>query len=112
MKIKEILHKETRIYKILPLWARITLDHIHELQEKVEMLMAEYEKTKAKVSSNEAYVKKPKYHVPWGDFNTYSAAAKGHDSKQYPEPRMLKWTDIRKRIKSDLDSYSEYYLNI
>ena len=113
MKIKEIINEETRIWKILPLWARTVLDHVHEIQIKVDMLMVAYEATKVDVAANTAYVKLPKYHVPWGDYKTYSKAAAafpGEDNEDGTHTVVIAWTEIRKRIKDE--NYEEYYFNV
>ena len=112
MKIKEIIHDNTIAFTKLSPVDKVILDTIHQLQEQVEMLMAEYEKTKLDVAKNTTYTKKEKYHVPWGDFKTYSAAAANYKPAKDELIEALKWTDIRKRIKSDDEQYSDYYLNV
>ena len=101
MKIKEILHKDTRIYKILPLWARIVLDHIHELQGQVNMLMANYEATKASVEKNTVHRVLGKYVTPAGRFASYSRAAAGNGISVYM---------VRKNIKDE--NNDEYYIDV
>ena len=113
MKILDIFHEDNVIYKQLPHYFRTVLSHIHELQEKVDILMSNLETTQVTVKENKAYVDKPKYHVPWGDYKTYKAAAEAQPtgSKASPSsPSKLKWTEIRKRIKNP--NFQDYYLNV
>ena len=113
MKIKEIVHENTVQYQKLTPLEKLLLNHVHELQEKVEMLMGNLETTQVTVKENKAYVDKPKYHVPWGDYKTYKAAAEAQptgSAASASSPNKLKWTEIRRRIKNP--NFTDYYLNV
>ena len=113
MKIQDIVHKETVAYIKADPVVKLLLEHVHKLQEQVDILMGNLETTQVTVKENKAYVDKPKYHVPWGDYKTYKAAAEAQPTgskASSSSPSKLKWTEIRKRIKNP--NFQDYYLNV
>ena len=127
MKIKDIFHEDSKVWKQLPPYFRLILTHIHDMQIEVDALKAggdsqlvkdlqaiiftlngEVQELKSKVTVNTAYTSKKKYITPYGDFSTYAAAAKAEPVVPGEEP--VKWTVIRKRIKDETET--AYYLNV
>ena len=93
MKIKEIIHPKTLRYQTGGPSFRIMLDAIHELQEKVEMLMSNLQNVSNDVSSNTTYRTTGKYVTPRGRFKTYASAAQANGLTTYMVKKHLKDED-------------------
>ena len=96
MKIKEIIHDKTPAYQKLSPLERVLLDAIHKLQEDMDLV--------------KTYVNMPKYHVPWGDFKTYSKAAAAYQPMKGDDSPTISWVEVRRRIKDE--TLTDYYLNV
>ena len=100
-KIKEIIHKNTLVYLKGGPSFKIILDAIHDLQEKVELLMSDLTDVADDVEVNTTYISTGKYVTPAGRFKTYAAAAAGNDISTYM---------VKKHIKDE--SNTEYYIDL